>query len=62
MSRLLTVLAFATIGLAVAGIGRWPGSRVPTLGEVATLAMRHRTGRMITMACWIWIGWHFFGR
>jgi Family of unknown function (DUF6186) len=62
MTRLLTVLAFTAIGLAAAGIGRWPGSRVPTLGELATLAMRHRTGRVIIMACWIWVGWHFFGR
>jgi hypothetical protein len=62
MTRLLTVLAFTGIGLAAAGIGRRHGSQVPTLGELATLAMRSRTGRLITIACWVWVGWHFFGR
>ncbi|HYT10463.1 MAG TPA: DUF6186 family protein [Mycobacteriales bacterium] len=62
MTRALSVAAFACIGLSVLLLGRRHGSPVPPLGDMLTLAVRSRTGRAITLACWVWVGWHVFGR
>jgi hypothetical protein len=62
VTRALSVLAFVAIGVWAAALGRRPESEVPTAGELLTLAMRSTTGRVLTMASWAWVGWHFFGR
>ena len=62
VSRAVTLLAFACIGVSVAMIGRRPGSDVPTLPQLLDLAMRSPAGRASALVSWVWVGWHFFGR
>ncbi len=35
---------------------------VPSLGDLLTLAMRSRTGRVGVLVAWAWVGLHFFAR
>ena len=61
-TRGFTIAALIGIGVAVALIGRWPRSTVPTIGQVLGALTRRPAGRAIVLAVWIWLGWHFFGR
>ena len=37
-------------------------TRVPSLGDLLTRAMRSRTGRVGILVAWAWIGLHFFAQ
>ena len=41
---------------------RRPGSRIPTLGQWLGYLMRPRTGRVLILLGWWWLGWHCFAR
>jgi len=43
-------------------VARRPGSRVPALGEWLGYLMRPKTGRVLLLAGWLWLGWHYFSR
>jgi hypothetical protein len=62
VTRTLSIVVFLAIGGWAVGLGCRPESEVPTAAEVLTLAMRSTTGRVLTMASWLWVGWHFFCR
>jgi len=51
---LVTTLAAATQVLALVR----PGV-VPTIGRVATWAMRRRSTQLGLLFAWWWLGWHF---
>lgn len=38
------------------------GSRIPKMGEWFGYLMRFRTGRVLILLGWAWLGWHFFAR
>ncbi|HEX3812941.1 MAG TPA: DUF6186 family protein [Mycobacteriales bacterium] len=62
MTRDITILAFAVTLAGVLLLGRRAGSKVPPAEELLGHVMSSRTGRVITLLFWIWIGWHFFAR
>jgi hypothetical protein len=35
---------------------------VPALGEWLGYLMRPKTGRVLLLAGWLWLGWHYFAR
>ncbi len=55
-----TVIAAALIGLEVAARRR--GSRIPTAGQMVGFLMQTRITRVLILALWGWLGWHFFAR
>jgi hypothetical protein len=64
-SRDLTLLGYLLIASAGAllQILAWTGrTRVPTLGELLSSAMRSRPGRVGILTGWAWLGMHFFAR
>ena len=61
-SRAATIAGLVCVGVAIALIGRWPRSTVPTVGQLLGYLMRRPAGRAIVLACWVWAGWHLFGR
>jgi hypothetical protein len=64
-TRVLSILLFGLVGVAVLAldqVGRRPGSRIPTFGEVFGFLGRTRTGRVVVLGFWAWSGWHFFAR
>jgi uncharacterized protein DUF6186 len=61
-TRILTIAVLAGIGLALAVLGRWPRSTVPTLGELLDRLTSRPAGRVTALVIWVWVGWHFFGR
>lgn len=62
MIHALSILVYAASSLGVVVLGRWPRSRVPSVEQLLGKIMSTRTGRTITLAFWVWIGWHFFAR
>jgi Family of unknown function (DUF6186) len=61
----VTAWGFTVIGVAVLAVevaARRPGSRIPTLGDLAGFIMRERWGRLGMLFVWWWIGWHFLSR
>jgi hypothetical protein len=63
--RAAIVAGFAAIlGLAIAAdlLARRPGSRVRPLGVTLAAALRSRAGRVVVLAAWLWVGWHFLAR
>jgi hypothetical protein len=64
-ARAWTLSVYGVIVLAGAVLhvlGRRPGSRIPTLGDVVRLATSSRSGRVGLVAGWAWFGLHFFAR
>ena len=64
-TRVITIIGFCTVIAALAVleiVARRPGSRVPTLGEWLGYLMRQKTGRVLLLAGWLWLGWHYFSR
>jgi len=56
----LGVLALAAAVLAAAGQRRRLGLVPP--GEVLAVATRQRSGRLLVVLCWAWLGWHLLAR
>ena len=64
-TRVITIIGFCTVIAALVIleiVARRPGSRVPALGEWLGYLMRPRTGRVLLLAGWLWLGWHYFAR
>ena len=64
-TRVITIVGFCTVLAALVVleiVARRPGSRVPTLGEWLGYLMRQKTGRVLLLAGWLWLGWHYFSR
>jgi Family of unknown function (DUF6186) len=62
MYRTVTIIAFVCIIVSLLAIGRRERSDMPTLGQMLGFLMHTPTGRATTLASWVWVGWHFFGR
>lgn len=63
MTRTVTLLGYAVLVVAAAGLGvaaRRRGSG--TFGDALTLAMRYGPVRFVLLAGWLWLGWHLFVR
>jgi hypothetical protein len=63
--RTAIVAGFAAIlALVVAMdlVARRPGSGVRPLGVTLAAALRTRGGRIVVLAVWLWLGWHFLAR
>jgi hypothetical protein len=43
-------------------LARRPGSRIPTVGQWLGYLMRPKIGRVLVLAGWWWLGWHYFAR
>jgi hypothetical protein len=64
-TRVITIIGFCAVIAALVVleiVARRPGSRVPTLGEWLGYLMRQKTGRVLLLAGWLWLGWHYFSR
>jgi Family of unknown function (DUF6186) len=60
---LITGYSLATAAALVISVAAYRTStRVPSFGEVISRMSAHRTGRVVVMLCWWWVGWHFFVR
>ena len=65
VTRIITIVGFtgmlsALVVLEI--VGRRPGSRIPTLGQWLGYLMRPRSGRLLILLGWLWLGWHYFAR
>jgi hypothetical protein len=64
-SRAITITGYVLIGLGlltVELIAHRPGSRTPTLAQLAGYVMRERWGRIGMLLAWWWLGFHFLSR
>ncbi|GAA3957530.1 DUF6186 family protein [Actinoplanes auranticolor] len=43
-------------------VARRAGSGVRPLAATLTAALRTRGGRVVVLAAWLWLGWHFLAR
>jgi hypothetical protein len=65
VSRSLTIAGWIVIAVAIAAA--WIGAvtshgRFPSAIALLRLAVRHVVVRVIALAVWAWVGWHFFVR
>ena len=56
----LGVLLLAGVVLATAGQRRRLGLVPP--GELLAAVSRRRSGRLLVVLCWAWLGWHLLAR
>jgi len=64
-TRAITIIGFAVLVAAMVVleiIARRPGSRIPTVGQWLGYLMRPKLGRVLILAGWWWLGWHYFAR
>jgi hypothetical protein len=65
ITRVITITGFTAAICVLAALqlaARRPGSRIPTLGALLGYLMRPRTGRVLVLLGWLWLGWHYFAR
>jgi hypothetical protein len=65
MPRTAIIAGFAAIlALLIATdvLARRAGSRVQPLSAALAAALRSRGGRVVVLAAWLWLGWHFLAR
>ena len=64
MSRTITLAGYCLIAAALAGlqVASLVSGRMPTIGQVASIIARRRSGRWLLLAGWLWVGWHLFVR
>ncbi|WP_030443190.1 DUF6186 family protein [Actinoplanes subtropicus] len=62
-AAIITIFA-AVFGLAVVTdlIARRAGSSVRPLAATLAAALRWRSARLLILATWLWLGWHFLAR
>jgi Family of unknown function (DUF6186) len=53
-------VVLAVVGLAVELTARL--RKRPTAGELMGILVATRTGRLVVVALWVWVGWHFLAR
>lgn len=64
-THVITVIGYAVIILLLVILeilAHRRGSRIPKIGEWFGYLMRTRTGRLLVLLGWGWLGWHFFAR
>lgn len=63
--RAITVTGFIAIIAALVVLeilARRKIGRIPTIGEGLGFVMRRPLGRVLILAGWLWLGWHYFAR
>lgn len=55
-------VALLLVGLTVELTARRPAANGSRLGELVSLAVATRTGRVVAVLIWGWLGWHFLAR
>ncbi|HEY1620113.1 MAG TPA: DUF6186 family protein [Streptosporangiaceae bacterium] len=64
-TRAITIAGFGVLIAALVTLeilGRRPGNPIPTVGQWLGFLMRRRVGRLLILAGWLWLGWHYFAR
>jgi hypothetical protein len=64
-TRTIFLLGYLVIGLALAlcQLVAWRSeSKIATFGEMMDAAVRRRTGRLLVLVAWWWIGFHVLAR
>jgi hypothetical protein len=64
-ARAAIIAGFAAILILAIGtdlVARRPGAGVRPLSGTLTAALRSRGGRVLVLAVWLWLGWHFLAR
>jgi hypothetical protein len=54
------LLASGVVACAV--VAAWSKGRFPTLGRVVSRITATRTGQVLLVVGWMWLGWHAFAR
>lgn len=64
MSRTLTLAGWAAlvVAAAVLEVAARRAGRGATAAAVVRAVTRHRAGRLLLQAGWLWLGWHLFVR
>ena len=64
MSRTTTLVGYCVVAVLLIGcqLASVVSSRVPSIGQVASLIASRRAGRWLLLAGWLWVGWHLFVR
>ncbi len=62
-SREITIAGFLVLGAVMVTLvaASWTG-RLPRFGEVVDLLGARRSGRVLVVLAWWWLGWHFLVR
>ncbi|MCU1466277.1 MAG: hypothetical protein JWM72_2205 [Actinomycetia bacterium] len=63
LSHSVTIAGWVVLGVAFAAA--WIGAlashgRFPTAGALLRMATHHVVVRVLLLAGWVWVGWHFF--
>ena len=64
MNRTATLVGYCVIagGVLCCQLASFVSSRMPTIGQLASLIASRRAGRWLLLAGWLWVGWHLFVR
>jgi len=64
MGRPATLAGYLVIAAAmvVAELAGRAGHSTATVSDALAALTRHRAGRLLLLAAWIWLGWHLFVR
>ncbi|MFL6074612.1 MAG: DUF6186 family protein [Mycobacteriales bacterium] len=55
-------LLLIALGFVLEMLARRPDATVPTVAEVMDRCLRTKTGRVLILVTWWWLGWHFLAR
>lgn len=64
-TRAVTIAVFGLLlcaAVALEVVARRPGAQVPSFGGFVSGLLRTRLGRLVVLAGWAWLGWHFLAR
>jgi hypothetical protein len=63
-TRTVTLAGYALIvgTMLVLQLAALTTQRLPTLHQALSVVLRHRPGRLLVLAAWLWLGWHVFVR
>jgi hypothetical protein len=65
ITRVITIIGFVCVVSGLVSleiIARRETNRIPTIGQWLGYLMRARTGRLLVLLGWLWLGWHYFAR
>lgn len=65
MTRAVTLVGFGLLGLALLGmllLVRLRPGELASPGSVLAAATRTRTGHLLVLLAWAWLGWHVLAR
>ena len=55
-------LLLLALGFVLEMLARRPDATVPTVAEVMDRCLRTKSGRVLILVTWWWLGWHFLAR